>query len=318
MIFKSIGTGFARVLGTCRTINSMHHIVAIPFDPKLADMIGKKGSENSITFYNRKVDGGAIAALMPSNIEEKFYAVAESMLISKQILISTADVDKLFGEVLIACSLIERRTLFTDDNDITQYLSEIKIQNKEVIQRPTALDSITSYAPDYGTDGCRVDIDKGFPVRGLGTVVLGIVTSGTVRTHNELCHSSGKKVQVRSIQSQDMDINEAGPGTRVGMVLKNIEPSDIEKGDLLTIQPNTRVRSIKLKIKTSTLAKEEIVYGNYYTVVSNFSYSRAQVVSVSGDTLELKLEKKLALLPGDEALLIREKQPRVFASGKIF
>jgi len=85
----------------------MQHVISVPLDPRLAEFIGKKGSDDSIAFYNRKVDDSTIVALAPSS-EDKFYAAAESMLISSQIVISTAVLDKLFGEVLVAASLLDR------------------------------------------------------------------------------------------------------------------------------------------------------------------------------------------------------------------
>ena len=79
----------------------MNTIVAIPFDSELASFIGKRGSENSITFYNRKFNEHVVVGIMPSSIEEKFYALPQCMLVADQILVSTKSVDRSFGEVLM-------------------------------------------------------------------------------------------------------------------------------------------------------------------------------------------------------------------------
>ncbi len=60
-----------------------NHIVAIPNSVELASFIGKKGSENSITFYNRSIDGNVITVLTPTSIEDKFYALSEILTVSE-------------------------------------------------------------------------------------------------------------------------------------------------------------------------------------------------------------------------------------------
>ncbi|MCW6160259.1 MAG: hypothetical protein LVQ95_04190 [Candidatus Micrarchaeales archaeon] len=296
----------------------MQHVISVPLDPRLAEFIGKKGSEDSITFYNRKVDDSTIVALAPSS-EDKFYAAAESMLISSQIVISTAALDKLFGEVLVAASLLDRHVIITTDNNIDQYLKGIEIKGHEFADRKDVLEKILSFRPKYDAGGqVRVDIDKSFPVRGLGTVALGIVTKGTIKQHQELYHSSGKRITVRSMQSQDVDVTSALPGTRIGIVPKGIEHDEIEKGDLFTEAQHDKKSTARVRIaRSSGINPEKIEVGRYYDLISNFSYSRSKVEEISGDELALRFDRSTALLPGDELLLMRDKAPRIFASGRV-
>lgn len=296
----------------------MDYVVSVPLDPKLAEFIGKKGSEDSITFYNRKMEDNAIVALAPT-FEDKFYAAAESMLISSEIAISTATLDKLFGEVLVAASLLGRHVIITSDNNIEQYLKGITIRDCEFVDRSQVLDRIIAFKPKYDdASPVRIDIDKSFPVKGLGTVALGIVTKGTVKQHDELFHSSGKRALIRSIQSHDVDVTEAGAGTRVGLALKGIEHDDIEKGDLFTAMPHEKKASVRVKITDlCKINQEKIEAGRYYDFVSNFSYSRIKVEEISGDEVLLKFDRNTAIAKGDEALLMRDRAPRIFAFGKV-
>jgi selenocysteine-specific translation elongation factor len=295
----------------------MHHVVSIPLDPRLAELVGKKGSENSITFYNWKKDNDVIVALTPSSIEEKFYAVAESMLLSDEIIVSTSDIDKLFGELVVACSLLDKHVVFTDDSNIDKFLSSIKIKDFEISTRTEIVSKIVSRKPDYKDGAVRIDIDKAFPVKGLGTVALGIVTRGTVKVHDELYHSNGKKATIRSMQSQDMDIMEASPGTRVGLALKGIEHDEIEKGDLISSKQIPKKNVISAKIKVNGVSKEDIQLENRYNFISNFSLSLALVEKVEGENITLKFEKPVPLELNDEFLLLRSGAPRIFASGRV-
>ncbi len=294
----------------------MHYVVAVPVDKSLIEFIGKKGSVNGLTFYNRKMDDNVIVALAPTSIEEKFYAASEALLIADQIVLSTASVDKSFGEMLVACSLLGKRLLITKDNDIGNLLTGTSMKNFELIDKEQVVDKILAFKPEHPSGDVRVDIDHAFPVKGIGTVALGVVKGGTVKVHDKLFHTSGKEVEVRSMQSQDVDITTAEYGTRVGIALKNIEPDEIDKGDLLTSKKAQKAKKITAELMTSGFASENIEPERLYTFASNFSYSNARVEK-KGVEAEITFEKPVAVLPGDRFLLARAAVPRIFASGVV-
>ncbi|MDE1861013.1 MAG: hypothetical protein KGH72_04850 [Candidatus Micrarchaeota archaeon] len=296
----------------------MDYIIAVPLDENLASFIGKKSSEDGIVFYNRKVDNDVIVALGPTNNEDKLYhSMAESMLFANQIIISTQRVDKLLGEAIVAASLLDKRVLLTADNDISALLAGNIIKDFDVCQKDVLFDRILLKKPEPNNGTTRIDLDHGFDVKGVGIVVLGIVTSGTVKVHDALYHSSGKQVTVKSIQSQDVDIESAGTNVRVGLCLKGIESSEIGKGDILYARPFKQTKRLSVKIKQSNLAKEQVFEGSRYLLVSGFSYSNVKVDKVEGGLATLSLERQLSVLEGDSFLLIRDKSPRIFASGTV-
>ncbi len=295
-----------------------NHLIAVPIDSKLAEFIGKKGSENSITFYNRKVDDDVVVAIAPSSIAEKFYALPETLLMAEQIVISTASVDKAFGEVLVAASLLNKRVILTDGNDVSQFVKGLNMNPPEVVGKELIIEKIIAHQQKHGdSQEVRVDIDKAFPVKGVGTILLGIVTKGKLKVHDKLYHGSGKEVVVRSIQSQDIDVQEAERYVRVGIAAKGIEYDEVEKGDILTNKQYKKCGKANATIKISDFAKQKIDVNDRYGFVSNFSYVDATVEKVDGDQVTLKFEKELSLEEGDEFMLMRSHSPRVFASGKI-
>ncbi|MCL4388102.1 hypothetical protein M1567_03035 [Candidatus Marsarchaeota archaeon] len=295
-----------------------NHIIAVPNSVDLAAFIGKKGSENSITFYNRSIDGNVITALVPTSVEDKFYALAEILTISETIVLSTANMDRLFGELLVASKLLSKNLIFTSDNADSDIIKNSGLKNYKVCDRDTLLDTILSMERhDDASQTCRVDIDKAFNVKGIGAVALGVVTKGAINVHDELWHSSGKKALVRSLQSQDVDVKSAGTGTRIGIGLKNIEPDSVEKGSILSTSQIQPSKKIKARIELAEINKEEPIPGNFYGLGSNFSYSMAKVESMEGNSITFALEKALALDKGDTFLLVREKAPRIFAKGTV-
>jgi hypothetical protein len=296
----------------------MNVVVAVPVDENLASFIGKKGSSESITFFNRKYGSDVIVTLFPSQEDEKVHALAETLLIASRIVISTAAVDKRFGEALVAASLLDKPLLITDDNDVGAFTRGAGVSNFKVVPREGLLDAIVAQLPEKPkAEGVRVDIDKAFPVRGIGTVALGVVTRGTIRQHDKLYHTSGKQVMVRSLQSQDEDVTSCDVGTRVGVSLKDINESEIGKGDLLTSAPVRRTKKLTLRYRSSPAAKETVMEGSSYRFVTNFSRSDCVVTKVSPGEMEIELANPLPMEQGDDAFLIRGDVPRLFASGKV-
>ncbi len=298
----------------------MHFVVAVPLDKSLASFIGKKGSENSITFYNRVYNEDVVVALAPSNIDEKPYGLAQSLLMASQIVLSTSNIDKYFGEALVASGLIGKRVLFTDENEIGKLAESAGINTYQMYRKEEMLDKIVEFRPNKELAESRlkrIDVDKSFVVKGVGSVVLGIVTSGSVAVHDTLFAPNGKKALVRSIQSQDRDIELAPLYTRVGLAVKGVEADEIEKGDILASEHIAPMQELKAKMKVSSIVKEDLKEGNVYGFAINFSYTSCTIKSTSNDMVEIKLDKPVPFAKGDTFFLIRQKQPRLFASGVV-
>ncbi|WNY27792.1 EF-Tu/IF-2/RF-3 family GTPase [Methanolapillus ohkumae] len=81
----------------------------------------------------------------------------------------------------------------------------------------------------------RVVIDHFFNVTGIGIVVLGKVLQGTIHTHDKIgLFPPDKKVDIRSIQTHDIDVKEAKTGARVGLALKGLLERELDRGYLLS------------------------------------------------------------------------------------
>jgi selenocysteine-specific translation elongation factor len=90
--------------------------------------------------------------------------------------------------------------------------------------------------PDFPRDGTLVYIDRAFTVKGVGTVALGFVLSGTVSVHSQLRPipgPGGVRADVKGIQVNDVDFESAGRGIRVGLSLRGVEPKDLERSHWL-------------------------------------------------------------------------------------
>ena len=161
-------------------------------------------------------------------------------------------------------------------------------------------------APDNGV----VAIDHAFNVKGIGTVILGGVTNGTIRQHETVRVLPGEKTaQIRSIQKHDDDMVEAWKGDRVGLALKNIAADDLERGQVLTTSDSLTIGTtiqgpVQLGRFWRTPLKEGMVIhvGHWMQFVNG----RIQEVSQGADdtqTIVVECEKDLVYMPGDTAVL---------------
>ncbi len=104
--------------------------------------------------------------IAPTSIEEKFYAVAEVLTVADQVIMSTSDVNKLFGELLVACSLLGKHVIFTTDNSIDMLLSGVKLSDFEFSERDELLQKIAAKKPSASRTGSPGRHRQGFQREG--------------------------------------------------------------------------------------------------------------------------------------------------------
>ncbi len=90
---------------------------------------------------------------------------------------------------------------------------------------------------DYGKP--RLPIDRVFTLRGIGTVMTGTLTGGTLKTGETVwLQPAAIQARVRSVQSHNREVTEAAPGTRTALSLPEIETGDspraAKRGDMIT------------------------------------------------------------------------------------
>jgi selenocysteine-specific translation elongation factor len=291
-------------------------IIAVPIDRELGPLIGKKGNETSMSFYNRKVGDDIVVAIAPSDMEGKFYALPNTMILAEQIVIDTSSIDAIFGEVLVGASLLGKKILFTKDGDIAKIIAGLELPEHAFVDRDDLLPAIESYPSKKNDGSVKVEIDRCFNVKGVGTVLLGVVTRGTLRKHDKLL-KPGREIVVRSIQCQDEDVESADLGARVGIAAKGIGEDDVKKGDVLSTSLIPGRTDANVSIRMSKVANEQVKPGSQYQIFTGFNSCSCIVESLEGGKARLKLDKELQLEKGDMIMLGRTKSPRLFASGTV-
>ena len=82
----------------------------------------------------------------------------------------------------------------------------------------------------------RMTVQDVFSIRGRGTVVTGKIESGTLNVGDEISvqrQGSLKKTIVTGIESFRKELQHAQAGDNVGVLLGEINKTDIQRGDVL-------------------------------------------------------------------------------------
>jgi elongation factor Tu len=84
----------------------------------------------------------------------------------------------------------------------------------------------------------RLKVADVFSIKGRGTVVMGLIESGTLKVGDEIeiVRGSGsrQKAVVAGLEMLRKQLPQAGAGDTVGVLLANVGKNDIARGDLLT------------------------------------------------------------------------------------
>ncbi len=287
--------------------------------------LGKKGTVSDITFYNLKRGEDTVTFIEPTRYPERLAPLFFATSLASKVLLVVEKIDATFGEVVIMlqCQGIkdgyivlrnyltpEQLAPLIKDSCIEGYefVEDDAIALREKILEDT--NKLDSEPPSDQKSG-TIPVDHFFNVRGIGTVILGSVTSGVIRKHDALRVLPGDRTaQVRSIQKHDDDFDWAVPGDRAGIALKNIDAEDLDRGAVLTNDESIKAESsLEARAELTRYWSLPMKTGMVLHIGHWMQFVPAKVISVEdeGDfrnpILGLELEKPMVYMPGDSAVI---------------
>ncbi|MFP3177564.1 MAG: hypothetical protein RXQ96_01135 [Thermocladium sp.] len=214
------------------------HVNAVTIgDYAINKELGKKGSSTDITIYHRRIDDDVVTLIEPTKYPEKYQPLIKAMAYADAALINPLQIDAFLGEALITLELMGmRQVLVISNHDSLKKVANELGTNYKYLDAYGALEELRRLGPASLSNSPLVIIDQAFNVKSVGTVILGFIKGGKIGVHDKLkLQPKGIEVEVRSIQIQDVNYDEAELGTRVGLALKGVSADDIEEGDVLCI-----------------------------------------------------------------------------------
>lgn len=179
--------------------------------------------------------------------------------------------------------------------------------------------------PDLGRP--RLPIDRAFTMTGFGTVVTGTLSDGTFTLGQEVdIQPQGLRARIRGLQTHKRKIERAVPGSRVAINLAGVSPTDLRRGDVVTLPGVLRpTQLIDVRFRHLPDAPRPL---RHNTEVKFFSGAAEVVARVRllGDEslapgasgwLQLRLARPLALAAGDRFILRATSPPATIGGGVI-
>jgi len=297
-----------------------------------AGEFGRKGSVSDVTLYNHKLGDCVLSFVEPSSYPDKVQSLVSSLNMADQVLLKVDAVNAEFGEEVIALDALDMKKGYlvfgagVSRDAVSKLISGTVVAGYEVVEEQVmGIKERLARLEVRAQGGVVVQVDHTFPVKGVGTVVLGVVKQGVVKKHDNLMvYPGARKVLVKSIQVHDIDVDSATVGSRVGLALKDVKPEDIPRGVLLAEEGAVKtVSGFEGEVTVSKYSPRKVAEGDAFMVNACLNYVPVKVTGGSVQPgargrVKLTFEKELPLFGGRIALLDPGlKPPRVFGFAQV-
>jgi len=250
-----------------------------------------------VSFYAVNYQGKINTLLEPSLYPEKIQPMLFSLYMSDFVVLLVDQLTPYFGELIVALDLLKK------DKGIIVTQTELPIKGtilenyERFDDENAAKEKILRGLPEikYSEEFFAM-VDKAFPVKSVGNVALGIIKSGKMKKHDKLFSLPDKKqIEVKTIQLNDKDSEEANGGDRFGMGYKG---DNIDRCSLVPLRNDYQIEKVTLgSFHQSPFYKDDI--NRKLHACLNF-----QFVECTVSQNELKLDKELAFKKRDSVLII--------------
>lgn len=283
-----------------------------------AARLAKRGTASDITLYNGKQGDAHLNLVHPTRFPEKVQSLAMALDIADGIILQPAQLDRAFGESVVGASLFGKTSGFLrvtpplSPDQVLPLLENTPLASLEVSADPEGRfrERLYERALAGGPGPAVIPVDHAFPVKGVGTVVLGLVRSGEVSAHQSLqAYPSDRVVEARSVQVHDVDVPVAPARSRVGLAVKGAEAAEVPRGTVLASPGSLQVAAAgtrtRLRLEPSPFSKwrpREGAVAHLFHVLQDVEF---RVDSVEDPVLSGRLGAPLAVVP-DQPLVLAD------------
>ncbi|MGC8691911.1 MAG: EF-Tu/IF-2/RF-3 family GTPase [Thermoplasmata archaeon] len=305
----------------------MDYTILTIMDQDMLRKIGKKTSEIDIEYYHSKMDDKTFTFLNPVKFPERIAPLLMSGSVSDGAIVQVNSIDRTLGEIILALDAMNlNNVLFLVNSEyVDSFRPLIKgtnLQNSKIADQ--TLENVNSFLQNMKRENDPqgegyVIVDQSFSVKGVGTVALGFVKAGKIDKHMECrIFPSQKMSEIKSIQVQDVDVNDAQNGTRVGVALRNVNPDDVPRGSILASHErfSTSV-SFRMKVKRQQVIKENLGVNSKVSLYMDFGRYPSTVSDISGDKILFDFENEVTITDDIYVISHQDRPPRIYGSGTV-
>ena len=291
----------------------------------VATEFGKKGTETDLTLYDRKESDVIKTWVVPSGFPDKIQPLFQAINLAEYAILYVDKLDKFAGEQIIALDLLKKEkgilshTFDVDEAKLDMMIKGTVVENYVKVDHNMIKEEMDKLEPITNDEPSEMVIDHCFDVKGVGTVILGKVTNGTVKQYDNLkLYPAGIDVLVKSIQMHDDPVTESICPARVGLAVKGVKPDDVARGDVISEEGAVDVKTeIELDFQKSPFYKNEIAENQGCLVNIGLQIKAAKFSSIS--PLKLTFEKPIVCKTGQIAVILKPESTtiRILGSGAI-
>jgi selenocysteine-specific translation elongation factor len=294
----------------------------------IAGELGKKGTATDLAIYDRKTSDVIYTWAAPITFPDKIQSLMQTINMAEYAVLNVTKIDKYLGEQIIALDSVNFRDGFilhsydVDEEKLRTLIKDTSVSHFKFLDSLDQLKQEMSRLESKGhIDGpVIIPIDHAFDVKGVGTVVLGVVKQGSIKVYDQLkIMPSGKDIVVKSIQMHDDPVNESKSPARVGLAVKGMTAEQIARGDILCSEDSSSsiVKVVSPVVATaadtaSTIASTDFMKNSYYK--GDLAENQTYLISVG---LQIK-PVRLKLLDGLGVEIVPENRPIVFFPGQTY
>ena len=291
----------------------------------IASDFGKKGTATDLILYDRKESDVIKTWVVPGGFPEKIQPLFQAINLAEYVIFHVDKLDKFTGEQIIALDALKKEkgilshTFDVDESKLDTMIKGTVVEKYLKVDQDKIKEEMDKLEPITNNDPSEMVIDHCFDVKGVGTVILGKVTNGTVKQYDNLkLYPLGTDVLIKSIQMHDDPVNESVCPARVGLAVKGAKPDEVGRGDVISKEGAVDVKTeIELDFQKSPFYKNDIAENQGCLVSIGLQIKAAKFTSIS--PLKLTFEKPIVCKTGQIAVILKPESTtiRILGSGTI-
>ena len=291
----------------------------------IASEFGKKGTESDLTLYDRKESDIIKTWVIPNGFPEKIQPLFQAINLAEYVIFHVDKLDKFTGEQIIALDSLKKEkgilshTFDVDESKLNMMIKGTVVENYTRVEQDKIKEEMNTLEPITNDNPAELLIDHCFDVKGVGTVILGKVTNGTIKQYDNLkLYPHNIDVLIKSIQMHDDPVPESICPARVGLAVKGAKPDEVGRGDVISVEDAVDIKTeIELDFKKSPFYKSEITENQGCLVNIGLQTKASKFSSIT--PLKLIFEKPIVCKKNDIAVILKPESTtiRILGSGKI-
>ena len=290
-----------------------------------ASEFGKKGTESDLTLYDRKESDIIKTWVIPNGFPEKIQPLFQAINLAEYVIFHVDKLDKFTGEQIIALDSLKKEkgilshTFDVDESKLNLMIKGTVVENYTRVEQDKIKEEMNTLEPITNDNPAELLIDHCFDVKGVGTVILGKVTNGTIKQYDNLkLYPHNIDVLIKSIQMHDDPVTESICPARVGLAVKGAKPDEVGRGDVISVEGAVEIKTeIELDFEKNPFYKSEIAENQGCLVNIGLQTKAAKFSSIT--PLKLIFEKPIVCKKNDIAVILKPESTtiRILGSGKI-